>query len=201
MLYKIGVFGSAVEDNKKALALAKKIGKEVGKRKNLILITGGGTGLPYAVASKASEKGVNIWGFTPEIDFKHHKMVYPENNPSVFTKLFYVPAYYRDLFFINKKGQFKCERFARQNYRNVISTANCDAAIIISGRWGTLNEFINLYEMGKVIGVLTETGGVADELETLVTKVPKKTDAIVHFEPDSNKLISKVIDSLRKRSS
>ncbi len=200
MIYKIGVFGSAVENNKKALVLAKKLGIEFGKRKNLILITGGSTGLPYMVANEASKKGVDIWGFTPEIDFQHHKMFFPENNPSIFTKLFYVPAYYKKLFFIRNNNQFKCEQFARLCYRNVISTANCDAAIIISGRWGTLNEFINLYEMGKIIGVLTETGGITDDLKTLITKVPKKTNAIVHFGPDPKKLISKVIDSLNKQN-
>ena len=33
-----------------------------------------------------------------------------------------------------------------------------------------MNEFTNLYDMGKVIGVLTGTGGIADELELLNQK-------------------------------
>lgn len=199
MKYKIGVFGSAVEDNKKALEQAIKLGEELGKYKNIIIITGGSKGLPYIVAQEASKNGVDVWGFTPEIDLKHQKMVYPENNPAIFAKLLFVPTYFRKLFFVKKNDKFECERFARQNYRNVISTANCDAGIIISGRWGTLNEFINLYETGKVIGVLTDTGGIADELKTLIAKVPKKTDAIVLFEHDPKKLISKVIGSLSEQ--
>ena len=64
---------------------------------------------------------------------------------------------------------------ARKKYRNVSSTANCDAGIIISGRWGTMNEFTNLYDMGKVIGILTETSGVADEIKNLSKKINKET--------------------------
>jgi predicted Rossmann-fold nucleotide-binding protein len=197
MKYKIGVFGSAV-DNPVAIAAAKRLGAELTKHKDLIIITGGGPGLPYLVASRASKKGVEIWGFSPEINLKHHKIAHPDNDPSVFAKLLFVPTYYRKLFFWQKNDQFACERFARLNYRNVISTANCDGAILISGRWGTLNEFINLYEMGKVIGVLTHTGGIADELKSLISKVPKKSNAVVLFDHDPKRLIGKVLGSLNR---
>lgn len=60
------------------------------------------------------------------------------------------------------------------NYHNVLTTAACDAGIIIAGRWGSMNEFTNLYDMGKVIGVLTGTGGIADELPQLLKKISKK---------------------------
>lgn len=198
MKYKIGIFGSAVDDNKKALAVAKDLGKELSKYKNIILITGASTGLPYMIASTAQKLGSKVWGFTPETSLKMHKDAFPDNDSSIFTRLFYVPKYYKKLFFINENLIFKSDKLARQNYRNVISTVNCDAAIIISGRWGTLNEFVNLYDTGKVIGILTGTGGIADELESLVKKIPKKTNAIVYFDNSPKKLISKILKSLNE---
>ena len=81
----------------------------------------------------------------------------------------------------------------RKKYRNVISTANCDAGIIISGRWGTMNEFTNLHDMGKVIGIFTSTGGIADDIFRLSKKIHKPSKAELIFDDSPKKLIGKII--------
>ena len=79
----------------------------------------------------------------------------------------------------------------------MISTANCDAGIIISGRWGTMNEFTNLFDMGKAIGVLTGTGGVADELPAFCKKITKHNRSKVIFNDEPEKLVELVIKELQ----
>src|SRR2546429_7147712 len=78
---------------------------------------------------------------------------------------------------------------SRLKYRNVISTINSDAGIIISGGWGTLNEFTNLIYEGKPIGVLTSSGGLADQLPVWYATLPKKSSSRVNFNDDPDHLL------------
>jgi uncharacterized protein (TIGR00725 family) len=61
--------------------------------------------------------------------------------------------------------------------RNVICVRSSDIVIIIAGSMGTLNEFTIAYDEGKIIGVLTGTGGIADWVADLVATCPKPTKA------------------------
>lgn len=85
------------------------------------------------------------------------------------------------------------------NNRNVLSTATCDGGIVLSGRYGTLNEFTNLYDMGKVIGVLTGTGGTADLLPNLGKQISKPSKATVFFDNSASALVNQVINEIRLR--
>lgn len=190
MRYKIGVYGSFedFEDTiiEKAIALGAALAK-----KRVIIITGASPGIPYLVAKEAAKGKTEIWGYSPELDFNRQKLETPKDDLSIYTKLFYIP----------KDSPFVKDKRVCRKYRNVISTANCDCAIIISGRWGTMNEFTNLYDMGKVIGVLTETGGIADELPILLKKIHKKSSAKVFFNSDPVKLIAKILIALKMKTS
>ncbi len=199
MKYKIGIFGSAFNENEKTIELAKKLGSVLGDEK-VIIITGACAGMPDIIANEAAKKGAEIWGFASTRNEEELKTQYAEGNFSAYTKIFYIPQNFRELFFIEKDAVFGVQKPSLQKYRNVISTANCDGAIIISGRWGSLNEFTNLFDMGKVIGVLTGTGGIADELENLSKKINKPSVAKVFFDNDPEKLVEKVLEELEKRS-
>lgn len=188
MKFKIGVFGSAEGDIQKIFNKAHALGKELGRNK-AIIITGASTGLPYKVAKTAKENGAEIWGYSQARNLEDQEKLAPNCDSSIYKKLIYIP----------KDFPFASDIQVCKKYRNVISTANCDAGIIIAGRWGTLNEFTNLYDMGKVIGVLTDTGGVADELPSLNRKISKKSKAKVLFESSPKKLIQNVIKELEKR--
>jgi len=198
MKYKIGVYGSSVNEAEKTITVAKELGRELAKQ-DVIVITGACTGMPYIVAYEARQYGTELWGYSPVLDDQSLKTLYPEDDITIYTKIFHIPQNYRELFFIRPGDEFKVQKRAFQKYRNVISTANVDAGIIISGRWGTMNEFTNLHDMGKVIGVLTGTGGIADEIEYLQSKIRKKTESKVIFDNSPKKLIKKVLAELDKR--
>lgn len=185
MKYKIGVFGSAV-DEEKALKKAEELGKELSKH-NIIVITGAADGIPYKVASTAAKLGTEIWGFAPTVSLQEEKKIAGKQDSHIYKKIFYIPKNY----------PLKKEIQVCRKYRNITSTATCDAGIIISGRWGTMNEFTNLYDMGKVIGVLTGTGGIADELIQLMKKISKKSKAKVIFGSSTKKLVAKIIKQLQ----
>ena len=186
MKYKIGVFGSA-EDEKKALKKAEELGKELSK-KDVIIVTGACDGIPYKVASTAAKLGTEIWGFAPTTSIKEEEKIAKRQDRKIYRKLFY----------ISKDYSFKNDIQVCRKYRNVTSTANCDAGIIISGRWGTMNEFTNLYDMGKVIGILTGSGGIADELAKLMKKIVKKSKAEIVFDSNPKRLVVKLIGHLKK---
>lgn len=187
MKYKIGVFASnAKELSTNAINKAKQIGKELVKF-DIVIITGASSGLPYYAAYEATKNGVEVFGYSPMRDIDGQKEFFPKDDISIYKKLIFVP----------KNFEFALNLQVCKKYRNVISTANCDAGIIISGRWGTLNEFTNLYDMGKVIGVLTSTGGIADQLPHLINKIYKESKAKVIFSNSPKELVEKVLKELR----
>lgn len=185
MKYKIGIFGSAVNESPETIQKAKKLGQILGKNK-LIVITGASVGMPYFVSSEAYKNGAKVWGYTPVLDIEGQKKFAPNCDLSIYEKLIYVPKSY----------EYSHDLFICQKYRNVSSTANCDAGIILSGRWGTMNEFTNLFDMCKIIGVLTGTGGVADELPALCKKISKPGRGKVVFSDSPEELVKLVMEEL-----
>lgn len=183
--YKIGIFGSAVSNEEKVKGKARELGKTLSKY-DVLLITGACAGLPYEVVSEAVKNGAKVEGFSPELNIDGQRNFTPTDDLTIYSKINYVPEAFK----------YSSIPDVCKKYRNVISTANCDAGIIISGRWGTMNEFTNLYDMGKVIGVLTDTGGIADELQELLKKITKKSKAVVIFDNSPKKLVKEVISKL-----
>lgn len=190
MKYKIGIFGSAEGDIKHIFKKAKQLGEILGKQKEVIIITGATNGLPYQAALAASKEEAEIWEFSPCTDLPSQKKDIPDADLSIYRKIFYVP----------KNFEFHKDLQVSRKYRNVTSTATCDAGIIISGRWGTMNEFTNLYDFGKVIGVLLGTGGITSELEGLNKRIHKPGKGKVVFNSSPERLVKSVMDELRKRS-
>lgn len=187
MKYKIGVFGSAAG---KIETEAKEKAKELGRTLNnyqVDIITGACSGLPYLIAYRASRKGNSVWGYSPKLDLNGQKEFTPKDDLSIYKKIIFIP----------KDFEFAANDLVCKKYRNVISTANCDAGIIVSGRWGTMNEFTNLYDMGKVIGILTKTGGIADELLNLSKKISKKSKAKIFFSGSPKELVKMIVGALK----
>lgn len=187
MKYKIGVYGSAVDDIQETTQKATELGNELGKN-DVILITGAGHGIPYLVATTAvkSNPKIEIWGFPPTTTQEGLVEYMPQVDLSIYKKLFYVPS---DFQFVSNIG-------ACRQYRNLMSTATADAGVVISGRWGSMSEFSSLREMGKVIGVLTGSGGLADELEELSRKLNKESKGKVIFDSSPENLIRQMLAEL-----
>lgn len=200
MNYKIGIFGSAVKESPGAMEKARELGRVLAGYDNVSILTGACTGVPYAVAASARSHGMKeVWGYSSCIDLATLQKSFPEDDVSVYTKIFYSPPNFYELMLQDKRTVWENEQQVRHKYRNVILTANSDAGIVVSGRWGTLNEFTNLFDMGKIIGVLTATGGTADTLPELTQKISKASAAVVYFETDPKLLVETIIQELDRR--
>ena len=79
----------------------------------------------------------------------------------------------------------------------MLLTRSSDAVITICGRMGTLNEFTIAYEDNKPIGVLTDTGGMADFLKDIVDKSHRGPGKVI-YDPDPKKLVGKIVVAIRK---
>jgi len=185
MKFKIGVYGSAVNENESTNQLAKELGQVLGDH-DVIIITGACSGIPYLTAFEAAKRGKEVWGFSAELNLENQKKAYPDDDSSIYSKLFYIPPEF----------PFSDQQEVCRRYRNVTSTATVDAGIIVAGRWGTLNEYTNLYDMEKVVGILTGSGGVADEILNLNQKIYKPSKASIIYNNSPEKLVEEVVKNL-----
>jgi predicted Rossmann-fold nucleotide-binding protein len=195
MVWKIGIYGSNVVESEAAVQLAQELGIALAQN-GVIVITGGCSGMPYAVAHAAKHKGAEVWGFTPEHNEEEQKQAYPQDDITIYDKLFYVPLQYDRLFYLDHTLPAARDHSARLKYRNVISTIHADAGIIVSGGWGTLNEFTNLIYDGKPIGALLGTGGLADELPEWYPRLRKKSGSVVQFSGSPSNLVTNLLNEL-----
>jgi uncharacterized protein (TIGR00725 family) len=172
MKIKVGVMGSAEEVGatalrEKAIALGRAIASH-----DVILLTGTTTGLVYETGKAASDAGAFHLGISPAGDEREHVERYQlpldACNAIIYTGF-------------GLKG------------RNVVLVRSCDVALFIGGSIGSLNEFTIAYDEGKVIGCLTGTGGVADEVEHLVRTFQKQTKARVFYDQDSERLVNRCL--------
>ncbi|OGK14962.1 hypothetical protein A3H80_03300 [Candidatus Roizmanbacteria bacterium RIFCSPLOWO2_02_FULL_37_19] len=190
MKYKIGIYGSAegadANVGEKAIALGETLSKYT---KEFIVLTGAGNGIPPMIAQVFSKSGGEVWGFSACTNIDEQKKQTPEVDISIYSKFVFIP----------KDFPFQSDVNVSKKYRNVTSTATSDGGIIISGRWGTMNEFTNLFDMGKPIGVLMGTGGISDELPSLLQKISKKSKSKVIFNNSSEELVKGLLEELKTR--
>ncbi len=173
MKYQIGVIGSGVDIGEEIKDKARRIGREIAKY-DAILLTGGCWGIPYEAVLGVKEIG----GYTIAVS--------PASNKEEHEKIYKFPTENFDTFIFTgfgKKG------------RNVVMIRSCDAVIGISGRVGTTNELTIAYDEGKIIGLLSETGGITDEFNNLIKKFGKKGGVIVENK-NPEKLVEDVIKKL-----
>ena len=82
--------------------------------------------------------------------------------------------------------------------RSLSMIHNSDAILVINGRMGTLSEFSIALEEGKKVGVLTDTGGIADHLEQITLWTNKKFSKQLLFSSDPKKIITWFIDNRKQ---
>jgi predicted Rossmann-fold nucleotide-binding protein len=196
--YKLGIYGSNITEGAGAVEVARQLGSALAKN-NVLVVTGGCSGMPYTVAHAARQEGAEVWGFTPEHDEMGQRRAYPHDDITIYNRLFYVPGGYSQHFFLEQELTAAADYATRLKYRNVISTMHVDAGIIISGGWGTLNEFTNLIYDGKPIGVLTGTGGLADEMPAWFPRLRKKSESRVFFSQRADELVGLLLSELNSK--
>lgn len=193
--YKIGVYGSGVTEDSKAIQLACNLGSILAQN-NVIVVTGGCSGMPYIVAQAAKRQGAEVWGFTPTRNASEQQQTYPTDDITIYDRLIFIPPDYDRSFFLEHSFSPGRDRSTRLKYRNFLSTTHVDAGIILAGGWGTMNEFTNLLYDGKSVGVLLGTGGLADTLPEWYPTLRKKSESIVHFCGSPTDLVANLLSEL-----
>jgi len=175
--FKICVSGAAETGHcgEDALELTKELGRQVAEHK-AVLVTGATTGAPYWAAIGAKEAGGFVIGISPAATEREHIENYE------------LPLDYHDLIVYTGFGY---------SGRNLLLTRAADAIIITCGRIGTLNEFTNAFEDQKPIGILENTGGIADEVRNIVDKAHRGSGKII-YDSDPKTLVEKIIELIRK---
>lgn len=173
MKYKICVSGAAETGHcsPDAKERTEEIGREI-IRQNGVLITGATTGAPVWATTGAKEEGGFSIGLSPASSEIEH------------VKKYRLPTESLDIIIFTGFGY---------SGRNLLLTRSSDAVIITCGRIGTLNEFTIAFEDHKPIGILTGTGGVADEIEGLVGKLHRPNAKII-YDSDPKVLVKRLID-------
>ena len=179
---KVAIYGSAGDSEPKVNEYAREVGKSLAEHGHVV-ITGASPGAPFEAVKVAFNNGGRVIGYSPATNLKDH------------IKRFGDPVEcFSELLFIPKNYEYANNMMACYKYRNIRTVMNCDKVIIIGGRYGTLDEFIQAYEFGREIGVLKNTGGAAEIIATEIMestfkKIHKDTGAKVYFEDDPAKLL------------
>ncbi|TSC53764.1 MAG: hypothetical protein LiPW39_96 [Parcubacteria group bacterium LiPW_39] len=175
--FKICVSGAARTDccEDGAMEKTKELGRQIVEQGGAVM-TGATTGVPYWAAIGAKEAGGIVIGFSPAASEAAH------------IKTYHLPVDYHDVIV------YTGFEYAG---RNLILTRASDAVIIACGRLGTLNEFTIAFEDKKPIGVLTGTGGMADEIADIVKKGNRGPGKIVYSD-DPKELVEKLIEIIKK---
>ncbi|MDQ6824408.1 MAG: protein containing YHS domain protein [Candidatus Eremiobacteraeota bacterium] len=142
-----------------------------------VLITGACPGYPYDCALGARAGGGLSVGVSPALSRSEHVLKYASP----------VDAY--DVIIYTGSGLMG---------REVHNIHSSDIVIIAGGHSGTLGEFAIAYDEGKLIGILTETGGIADEIARIVPKLDKETGAVLIYESNPDTLVQLCIDRYHK---
>jgi uncharacterized protein (TIGR00725 family) len=174
MKLTIGVMGSAGEpvpvDTRRRLV---QLGQAIADH-DCILITGGCPGLPQAAVEGAKTANGWVVGISPGLSLWEHVHKYGS------------PTDGYDVLIYTGSGLMG---------REVENIRSSDIVVIAGGRSGKLGEFAIAYEEGKLIGVLTGTGGVADAVKELVLHLDKPTGAVVLHDDEPERLIQRLLDN------
>jgi uncharacterized protein (TIGR00725 family) len=158
---KVSIFGSAQKvENARLEKHCQDIGLVLGNMKAVIL-TGASIGAPELVRQAALSQGSNSILYSPTKNIEEHGLLYDTI----------------DL----KDEAYEIKYISGFTARSLEMILNSDLCIVIGGRMGTLSEFTIAYEEGKDIIVFSNTGGIAESLEHIVSKANKDVLGKIHF--------------------
>lgn len=172
MPLKIGVMGGAGNNIPPAhLEKATLLGKEAADA-GCVVITGACPGLPLAAARGAKSRGGMVIGISPALSLDEHAYKYES------------PTLAHDVLIFTGSGLMG---------REVVNIRSSDMVVIIGGSSGTLGELAIAYDEGKLIGVLTGTGGISDMVREILATCDKQTGARLIYDNDPERLIQQML--------
>ena len=154
---------------------AYRLGEAIAAR-DLILITGGCPGLPYEAVQGAKAKGGFVVGISPGLSIDEHQGKYRS------------PVEGFDVLVYTGSGLMG---------REITNIRSCDIVVIAGGRTGTLGELAIAYDEGRLIGVLTGTGGITVMVEDIIRFCQKDTGACVLYDDDPVRLVDRLVEYYR----
>ncbi len=173
---RIGVMGSAGgELDSVVVEMCRRLGRAIADR-GCCLLTGACPGLPHEVVLGAKAAAGHVVGISPASSLRQHvetfRSPYREYDVLIFTGL-------------GLMG------------RELVNIHSSDIVTVVSGQSGTLGEFAIAYEEGKLIGVLTDTGGITTALPALEASLNKQTGSQVIYDSDPEALVDRLLKLYR----
>ncbi|HEX4821728.1 MAG TPA: hypothetical protein VFV00_16100 [Acidimicrobiales bacterium] len=169
----IGVMGSASGPIDAATAaVARCLGRAIAEA-GCTLITGGCPGLPQEAVLGAHAAGGLVVGISPALSETEHVTRYGS------------PIEGFDIMVYTGSGLMG---------REVVNIRSSDIVVIIGGQSGTLGEFAIAFDEGRLIGVLSGTGGIADLVPELLDRLTKDTGSTVLQDRDPARLIERLVE-------
>lgn len=176
MKLAIGVMGASGGDlTDEVREHAYRLGEAIAEH-DAILVTGACPGLPYEAVRGARAKGGLVVGISPGLSVDEHRGKYQS------------PVEGFDVLVYTGSGLMG---------REITNIRSCDIVVIAGGRTGTLGEFAIAYDEGRLIGVLTGTGGITGIIEEILRVSAKETGACVLYDEDPVTLIDRLIHYYR----
>jgi uncharacterized protein (TIGR00725 family) len=170
---QVGVMGSAGGSLADAeLDLACRVGKRIAQA-GCVIVTGACPGLPHAAVLGAHAAGGLSMGISPGHSREEHENVYGS------------PSEPYDVIVFTGSGLMG---------REVHNIHSSDFVIFIGGRSGTLGEFSIAYDEGKLIGILTNSGGISNHFTEIAGLVKKDTGAYIITDDNPEELIDRCLE-------
>lgn len=141
-----------------------------------VLMTGACPGLPYEAVRGAKAAGGLVVGISPGLSIDEHRNKYGS------------PVDGFDVLIYTGSGLMG---------REITSIRSCDIVVIVGGRSGTLGELAIAYDDGRLIGVLSGTGGITSLIPEIVQVADKETGAHVIYDSDPAKLVAQLLEFYR----
>jgi hypothetical protein len=174
---KVGVMGSAGGDMKDHIVdRCRELGRAIADE-GCAILTGGCPGLPHFAVQGCKENGGLTIGVSPAISLYEHVKRYGSPIDNI------------DVMIYTGAGLMG---------REVIGVRSCDIVLIVGGRSGTLGEFAIAYDEGRPIGVMTNTGGIADHVDDFLHVIEKPTGSTIIYNEDPRELVRQVVQEFRE---
>lgn len=176
MALKVGVMGGAGSDiPAEFLSKARRLDESIAAA-GCMMITGACPGLPLAAAAGAKHQGGFVIGISPALSLDEHAFRYES------------PTLAHDLLIFTGSGLMG---------REVVNIRSSDIVVIVGGSSGTLGELAIAYDEGKLIGVLTNTGGISNMVSDILKTCNKETGARVLYNDDPHALMDELLSVYR----